>query len=573
MNIDSFFQFFSAIFKTKEMLHQEHEKDYLDTIIESNNNAIIAIDATKTILTYNKKAQEIFGYTKEEMIGSKNLLNIIPLKYKNIHTIASNKYFKTGKSMGVLGTTLELEGLTKDKKIIPIRISFGKNSCEDNRIVVANISDISFEKNIQTEHAELKSNFIANISHELRTPMNGIISMTHLALQTDLTSRQKHYLTTIENSSTHLLDIINDILDFSEIKSGQLKVTKINFSFLNLLDAIKPKNISQDITFEINYERDISHYLSGDVLKIEKVLKTLLDNAVKFTDKGIISVNISHKESDFTFKVQDSGIGIGKEEQKCLFKSFSQVDTSNSREYNGTGLGLALSKQLVELMGGKIWVESELGKGASFIFTTPLEAITKNSSKANFIQNTQEQDISIPNFKHIDTEQGLSHLAQSEELYKNILIDFYKSYKDFSFDISNETEFKMQLHILKTLSASIGANDLHQITLQLDKTDDKSLVPKIYYELGILLNELTILIEQKDIVSVEKIVLQSSKRDALFLSLQESLKTKKPKKCEVIIDEFERYSLEKEDKILFDKVKMLVKKYKFKEAMELFNDK
>jgi len=556
-------------FKKTEITKEQHDKDYLETIIESNNNAIIAIDSNKTILTYNKKAQEIFGFTKEEMIGTKNLLKIIPLKYKNIHTIASSKYFQTGQSIGILGTTLELEGITKENIIIPIRISFGKNHNENNRIVVANIADLSFEKNIKMEQDELKSNFISNISHELRTPMNGIISMTHLTLQTDLSTRQKHYLNTIEKSSTLLLNIINNILDFSNVKSGHLKINKINFNFHNLLETIKIQDIDKNITFNLQYDEDIPQYLYGDVLRIETVLKNLLDNAIKFTKKGFITITITHQENIFTFQIEDSGIGISQKEQESLFNSFSQVDASNSREYNGTGLGLALSKQLVELMGGQIWVESELGKGSSFFFTIIIDNITESipQEKAKEIKST------IPKFKHIDTEQGLSYLAQSKELYKNILIDFYNNYKDFKFQLSDDTKFKMELHILKTLSASIGADTLHQITIQLEKTDEKNLISDVYKELHLILDELRILIKTEDTIEQTKIHLDSSKREKLFISLEEVLKTKKPKKCELIIEELEQYMLEDDDEILFNKVKMLVKKYKFKEAMELFNEK
>ena len=145
--IDSKFIYTPQIRRIEEKVEQEKkDKEYLDLVTESNNNAIIAIDKNKTILTYNKKAQEIFGFTKEEMIGTQNLLHIIPIKYKNLHTVASNLYFNTGKSKGILGTTLELEALKKDGEIIPIRISFGTNSDKENKIVVANISDLTLEK-------------------------------------------------------------------------------------------------------------------------------------------------------------------------------------------------------------------------------------------------------------------------------------------------------------------------------------------------------------------------------------------------------------------------------------------
>jgi len=564
----------------QQIAKEQHDKDYLDTIIESNNNAIIAIDSEQKILTYNKKAQEMFGYTKEEMLGTKNLLFIIPNKYKKIHTTATKKYFETGKSMGLIGSTIELEGLTKDKKVFPILVSFGKNSSVKNRIVVANIADLSFEKNIQKEHDQLKANFIANISHEIRTPMNGIISMTHLALKTDVTEQQKYYLNNIEQSSTLLLNLINNILDFSNIKDGKIETDKINFNFHNLLETLKLHSISKEIEFEVKYDKDIPQYLYGDVLKIEKILHSLVDNAVKFTTDGFIKIIITHQKNLFTFKVQDSGIGISKDEQKKLFKSFSQVDTSDSRKYNGTGLGLALAKQLVELMNGKIWVKSELGKGSSFIFTLPLEEIKESlSEKKSNKQYKKIDDIIsnnpsiLPLFQHINSEIGLTHLAQNSELYKDILIDFYNNYKQFQFQFSDIKKYKMQIHILKTLSASIGAEKLYTNLLKIEKEDqNKNFLQDFSNELEAILSELSILIKKdNEENNSQKETLNPESREKLLLSLKDVLKTKKPKKCEVVIKEIEKYKLEEEDNKLFNKIKVLVKKYKFKDAMELLN--
>ncbi len=419
-------------------------------------------------------------------------------------------------------------------------------------------------KKVKKEHIQLKSDFISNISHELRTPMNGIISMTHLILQTDLTRRQMHYLKTIEKSSASLLNIINNILDFSHIKSGELKLNKVDFNFYLLLDTIQLNNINSNIKFDIEYTQDIPQYLNGDIIKIEQILTYLLDNALKFTKKGFIKVIITHKEELYKFTIEDSGIGMSKKHQECLFKSFSQVDSSNSREYNGVGLGLALSKQLIELMNGKIWVKSELGKGSSFIFEISLTEVTKDTKTKKIIQT--------PLLKSIDTEKGLIHLAQNKTLYFDILNDFYKNYKEFKINIIDEKQFEMQIHTLKTLSASIGAMKLNNILIQLDENQDLSLIDAVYSELAIVLNEIKILIENRDIQNTDKVLLSDIRRSELFISLQDALKTKKPKRCEPIIDEINNYILEDTDTKLFNTIKNLVKKYKFKEATELLNE-
>lgn len=288
----------------------------------------------------------------------------------------------------------------------------------------------------------IKSVFLANMSHEIRTPMNGVIAASDMALNEDLPPKVKHYLEIIQSSAYSLLEIINDILDFSKIEADKLDLVLRPFVIDNVLDRVSDmfldKIFKKSIELLVDIDIDTPKNLIGDPIRLQQVIKNLVDNSIKFSSKGgvvLVGIKTAEKMPDFvtlSFFVKDTGIGIAPEYITDLFKRFSQADMSAKRNYTGTGLGLSICKRLVEMMGGRIWVESESGKGSTFFFTACFRRPAKEMSR----KLVPPPDI-----------RGIKALVVDDCPDSRIIIQ--KMLNSFGFPVESVSSGKEALHLLE----------------------------------------------------------------------------------------------------------------------------
>jgi PAS domain S-box-containing protein len=368
--------------KADDIIRENEER--LSNILKTTNEGFWLIDTDDITLEVNDAMCEILQRPREKVVGKR--INDF-LDDKNIKIVREQEQVRGDVEKGLYEVSLS----RPDGSIVPCLVNAAPLVDADGNKIgsFGMFTDITERKQMEDElidakHTAIEANkakgdFLANMSHEIRTPMNAVIGMTHLALKTELTAKQQDYLHKIQSSANSLLGIINDILDFSKIEAGKMDMESVDFNLDDVLDnlanlvTVKAQE-KEDLEVLFATAQDVPRFLVGDPLRLGQVLINLANNAVKFTDSGeiVVSTELVKKNKDriaLKFSVSDSGIGLTEEQAGKLFQSFTQADTSTTRKYGGTGLGLTISKRLVEMMDGEIWVESEPGQGSTFSFT------------------------------------------------------------------------------------------------------------------------------------------------------------------------------------------------------------
>ncbi|GIV95785.1 MAG: hypothetical protein KatS3mg057_0442 [Herpetosiphonaceae bacterium] len=356
------------------------------SIIESASDGIIIVNDAYDIVGWNRAAERLFGYQEQEVRGQP-LAILMPQRYR-LSFLQGLQRFKDTGDVSPSGHPIEMYGLRRDGDEFPAEISIASWQTSEGIFFSGIVRDISQRRQAEEalkqakEAAEsasrAKSNFLTTMSHEIRTPMNAIIGMADLLLGTELSPEQHDFVETIRRSGDSLLAIIHDILDFSKIEAEKLELDHVPFDLRECvegsLDFLAAAAAEKDLDLTCIIEEQTPTAVIGDVVRLRQILVNLLSNAVKFTERGEIVVSVSStpihdKSCELLFSVRDTGIGIPAGYLQRLFQPFSQVDASTTRRYGGTGLGLAISKRLAELMGGGMWIESQVGSGTTVFFT------------------------------------------------------------------------------------------------------------------------------------------------------------------------------------------------------------
>lgn len=376
--------------RANEMVSAEANK--LRTLIECLDAGVVFADQNDVITEINSKFVELFGTNRSEVLG-KTIWDIHEKLRPLDHVRDIISQFKKGNSRDPVSIDRKLQDRNLSMHVQPI---FEENTYKGAILSVLDVSDFVRAKEQTDQANRAKGQFLANMSHEIRTPLNGIVGMAGLALETPLSDQQREYIESIKISSQDLIRIINDILDFSKIEAGKMSLFAAPF---NLRDSVFTvvSNMTvhaQAKGLELIYEveDDTPDRIVGDSGRLKQVLINLLGNAIKFTEQGEVLVSVKAEQLldsklKLYFEVRDTGVGIPEEKLATIFQAFEQVDSSSTRRFGGTGLGLAVSSQLCQMMGGKIWVQSQIGKGSVFYFTVTMgfepETTTSSSRPLN----------------------------------------------------------------------------------------------------------------------------------------------------------------------------------------------
>lgn len=374
------------------------KRDLFEQIINSAIEIFLSYDDDKRILMMNESARKELMYTDNDIGTSVSRLfqneDMSEITYDGI--IRQMMIYRSNQTC----FRAQVKAIKTDSQISPYVLMIRNIS---DQYALEKAAEIARKETEAT--AKVKTEFVANVTHELRTPVNGILGNTNILLENEADPKKIGLLNTISKSCSAMNELINGILDFSKLDAGKFTLENRKFNFRNMIDYVKsthmPKITEKGLKFFVTISPDIPEFVIGDELRILQILNNLLSNACKFTNVGKISLEAlmtaqEKNRIELFFIVLDTGIGIAKSDEDKLFKSFSQVDASVSRKYGGTGLGLNISKQLVDLMGGHITVDSELNKGTMFSFSIWVETPEEETAEVrlpvdnNYAKNIHE---------------------------------------------------------------------------------------------------------------------------------------------------------------------------------------
>ncbi|HEU4439237.1 MAG TPA: response regulator [Methylomirabilota bacterium] len=361
----------------------QRQKQYSDTLVETSPVAIVTMDLGGTVVGWNPGAERLFGYPSAEALGQP-MWELIASPELREEVRGNIRHILDGQLIRAIGRRARKDGTLVDVEISAMPVVVG--GAKVGMIAIYHdITELLRAREEAEAANEAKGAFLATMSHEIRTPMNAVIGMSGLLLNTALTDEQREYAEVVRQSGDALLTVINDILDFSKIEAGRLELESQPFDLRECvegaLDLVAGRAAEKGLDLAYVLGDGMPAAVVGDVTRLRQVLLNLLSNAVKFTEVGEVVLSVAAQRPDgpdrpyeLTFSVRDTGIGIPPDRLDRLFQSFSQIDASTTRRYGGTGLGLAISQRLTEMMGGRIEVTSEVGRGSEFRFTIHAQA-------------------------------------------------------------------------------------------------------------------------------------------------------------------------------------------------------